>query len=73
MTYIDSPGGTARGPPGCDVRAAGRWQLDRDPYLLEMSVPGIFAYEDPGSGLLRSTGLSPAHLCDGIVTIRSHP
>ncbi len=28
---------------GPDVRAAGRWQLDRDPYLLESSVPGIFA------------------------------
>ena len=28
---------------GLDVRAAGRWALDRDPYLLETSVPGIFA------------------------------
>ena len=24
---------------GSDVRAAGRWELDRDPYLLETSVP----------------------------------
>ena len=31
---------------GTDVRAAGRWQLDRDPYLLETSVPGIFACGD---------------------------
>jgi thioredoxin reductase (NADPH) len=31
---------------GADVRAAGRWQLDRDPYLLETSVPGIFACGD---------------------------
>jgi thioredoxin reductase (NADPH) len=31
---------------GPDVRAAGRWQLDRDPYLLETSVPGIFACGD---------------------------
>ncbi len=31
---------------GFDVRAAGRWQLDRDPYLLETSVPGIFACGD---------------------------
>jgi thioredoxin reductase (NADPH) len=31
---------------GADVRAAGRWQLDRDPYLLETSVPGIFASGD---------------------------
>ena len=25
---------------GSDVSAAGRWELDRDPYLLETSVPG---------------------------------
>jgi thioredoxin reductase (NADPH) len=31
---------------GSDVGAAGRWQLDRDPYLLETSVPGIFACGD---------------------------
>ncbi len=31
---------------GSDVRAAGRWPLDRDPYLLETSVPGIFACGD---------------------------
>jgi thioredoxin reductase (NADPH) len=31
---------------GSDVRAAGRWQLERDPYLLETSVPGVFACGD---------------------------
>ncbi len=31
---------------GIDVTAAGRWQLDRDPHLLETSVPGIFACGD---------------------------
>ena len=31
---------------GSDVRAAERWQLNRDPYLLETSVPGIFACGD---------------------------
>ena len=31
---------------GADVRAAGRWALERDPYLLETSVPGIFACGD---------------------------
>jgi thioredoxin reductase (NADPH) len=31
---------------GSDVRAAGRWRLDRDPFLLETSVPGIFACGD---------------------------
>ena len=31
---------------GSDMRAAGRWTLERDPYLLETSVPGIFACGD---------------------------
>jgi thioredoxin reductase (NADPH) len=31
---------------GSDVAAAGRWDLDRDPYLLETNVPGIFACGD---------------------------
>jgi thioredoxin reductase (NADPH) len=31
---------------GSDVRTAGPWELDRDPYLLETSVPGIFACGD---------------------------
>ena len=31
---------------GSDVRAAGRWQLERDPYLLETSAPGVFACGD---------------------------
>ena len=35
---------------GSHVTAAGRWNLDRDPYLLETSVPGVFA-----CGEVRST------------------
>jgi thioredoxin reductase (NADPH) len=31
---------------GSDVRLADRWELERDPYLLETSVPGIFACGD---------------------------
>jgi thioredoxin reductase (NADPH) len=31
---------------GPEVREAGRWELERDPYLLETSVPGIFACGD---------------------------
>jgi thioredoxin reductase (NADPH) len=31
---------------GSDIRAAGLWELDRDPFLLETSVPGIFACGD---------------------------
>ena len=31
---------------GSDMRATAPWTLDRDPYLLETSVPGIFACGD---------------------------
>ena len=31
---------------GSDVRGAGRWERERDPYLLETSVPGVFACGD---------------------------
>ncbi len=40
---LDEKGYVLTGP---DVRAAGRWQIERDPYLLETSVPGIFACGD---------------------------
>jgi thioredoxin reductase (NADPH) len=31
---------------GADMHGAGHWKLDRDPYLLETSVPGVFACGD---------------------------
>ncbi|MGQ0573204.1 MAG: FAD-dependent oxidoreductase [Pseudonocardia sp.] len=31
---------------GPSLRPAGRWALDRDPYLLETSLPGVFAVGD---------------------------
>src|SRR5262249_1075967 len=37
---------------GSDVGEAGRWELERDPYLLETSVPGIFACGDVRLGPL---------------------
>ena len=40
---LDRRGYVLTGP---ESRAAGRWGLDRDPYLLETSVPGIFACGD---------------------------
>jgi thioredoxin reductase (NADPH) len=35
---------------GTEMRATGRWTLERDPYLLETSVPGIFACGDVRQG-----------------------
>ena len=40
---LDPKGYVVTGP---DVRATAEWPLDRDPYLLETSVPGIFACGD---------------------------
>jgi thioredoxin reductase (NADPH) len=40
---LDPKGYVLTGP---EVRHAGRWPLDRDAYLLETSVPGIFACGD---------------------------
>jgi thioredoxin reductase (NADPH) len=40
---LDPKGYVLTGP---DARAAGQWPLDRDPYLLETTVPGVFACGD---------------------------
>ncbi len=40
---LDHNGYVLTGP---EMRAAAEWSLDRDPFLLETSVPGIFACGD---------------------------
>ena len=44
---LDDHGYVLTGP---DMKAAGGWPLDRDPYLLETTVPGVFACGDVRSG-----------------------
>jgi thioredoxin reductase (NADPH) len=44
---LDQRGYVLTGP---DVSFAGAWSLERDPYLLETSVPGVFACGDVRSG-----------------------
>jgi thioredoxin reductase (NADPH) len=38
---------------GPEVQKAGRWVANRDPYLLETAVPGIFAIGDVRSGSVK--------------------
>jgi thioredoxin reductase (NADPH) len=38
---------------GADARVAGAWPLERDPYLLETSVPGVFASGDVRSSPIK--------------------
>jgi len=38
---------------GPEVRATGRWPIERDPFLLETSVPGIFACGDVRSSPIK--------------------
>jgi thioredoxin reductase (NADPH) len=47
---LDERGYILTGP---DVRATGRWTVDRDPYLLETSVAGIFACGDVRSSPIK--------------------
>ena len=47
---LDDRGYVLTGPA---VRSTGRWPLDRDPYLLETSVPGIFACGDVRSSPIK--------------------
>ena len=60
---LDDRGYVLTGP---DVRATGRWPLDRDPYLLETSVPGIFACGDVRSGPVKRVA---AAVGDGSMSI----
>jgi len=39
--------------PDLNMKAAGRWKLDRDPFLLETSVPGIFVAGDVRHGSVK--------------------
>ena len=38
---------------GLEAQTSGRWRLERDPYLLETSVPGVFAAGDVRRGSIK--------------------
>jgi hypothetical protein len=48
---------------GPDLRAAGVWLLDRDPYLLETSVPGIFACGDVRNSPVKRVAAAVKGVC----------
>ncbi len=57
---------------GSDVRDAGRWRLDRDPYLLETSVPGIFACGDVRSGPVKRVAAAVGEGSMAIAFVHQH-
>jgi thioredoxin reductase (NADPH) len=60
---VDPKGYVLTGP---DLPDAGPWQPDRDPYLLETSVPGIFACGDVRFGPVKRVA---AAVGEGSMTI----
>jgi thioredoxin reductase (NADPH) len=57
---------------GADVKGAGRWPLDRDPYLLETSVPGIFACGDVRSGPVKRVAAAVGEGSMAIAFVHQH-
>jgi thioredoxin reductase (NADPH) len=54
------------------VTAAGGWELDRDPYLLETSVPGIFAVGDVRSGPVKRVAAAVGEGSMAIAFVHQH-
>jgi thioredoxin reductase (NADPH) len=66
---LDSHGYVLTGP---DVRASGRWELERDPLLLEASVPGIFACGDVRSGPVKRVAAAVGEGSMAIAFVHQH-
>ena len=57
---------------GADVRDSGRWTLDRDPFLLETSVPGIFACGDVRFGPVKRVAAAVGEGSMAIAFVHQH-
>ena len=57
---------------GTDVKAAGKWTLERDPYLLETSVPGIFAAGDVRYGPVKRVAAAVGEGSMAIAFVRQY-
>jgi thioredoxin reductase (NADPH) len=66
---LDHHGYVLTGP---EMRAAARWTLDRDPYLLETSVPGVFACGDVRSGPVKRVAAAVGEGSMAIAFVHQH-
>jgi thioredoxin reductase (NADPH) len=66
---LDPKGYVLTGP---DVKAAGGWELERDPYLLETSVPGIFACGDVRLGPVKRVAAAVGEGSMSVAFARQH-
>ena len=57
---------------GAEVSAAGGWALDRDPHLLETSVPGIFAAGDVRFGPVKRVAAAVGEGSMAIAFVRQY-
>jgi len=57
---------------GAEVTAAGGWALDRDPHLLETSVPGIFAAGDVRFGPVKRVAAAVGEGSMAIAFVRQY-
>jgi thioredoxin reductase (NADPH) len=57
---------------GADVTADGGWALERDPYLLETSVPGIFAAGDVRLGPVKRVAAAVGEGSMAIAFVRQY-
>jgi thioredoxin reductase (NADPH) len=57
---------------GPEVAKTGRWPIARDPYLLETSVPGIFAVGDVRAGSVKRVAAGVGEGSMAIAFIHQH-
>jgi len=57
---------------GAEMRAAASWSLDRDPFLLETSVPGVFACGDVRSGPVKRVAAAVGEGSMSIAFVHQH-
>ena len=57
---------------GAEMRAAASWALDRDPYLLETSVPGVFACGDVRLGPVKRVASAVGEGSMAIAFVHQH-